>query len=580
MLHLSDESFLIRLKEQYGDLVKSLGNQDNMTPGKMLFLALDNLFNNIQTEIEATRHLINESDQTKTDLGFVAKRVMIVKDLFSSCFLIRSCFKGEKMGLHLPTGDDLGRCVEIFIKDFDQQVVRSLIQRVMVSVAKDLEDETLNSDKDRFLTLELNNLKNVVTRLELAKQYELQIEVLQSNQLLSQLMRTSFQWFYEDDLPKDSVTFAPPGRQTFLADLKNRSSVLAMTNDELLTIQTKFEEHYSSVEQRLKWACGANSELQQLFDEFNTTYLEQLDKLKTMTSTVRLLVGVCNALLHLEVFRTKNGDTINADAAFMTLLSTCQQSAALQETQEQDLTDQELCLFKLNAPKGDKIDKAWIRSTMEAAATAAKAVKAKVLEESESVKKVEAEIRTGGAKAVQVIGRHQKLMSDVGALLRTISKSEDYEVPEVRKYLSNYKTFSEHISTLVKTCGLDVQSDQSIKDLTDAIDSLKECMDDIFDKVIDFSNTFKDENLEAYKVRKNEDGLADPEESGRIQASSVEEKNAFAMNVLNRIRNKLEGREPNALRKASVEEQVDFIIREATSQENLAFMYEGWTAWI
>ena len=26
--------------------------------------------------------------------------------------------------------------------------------------------------------------------------------------------------------------------------------------------------------------------------------------------------------------------------------------------------------------------------------------------------------------------------------------------------------------------------------------------------------------------------------------------------------------------------QVDFIIREATSVDNLALMYEGWTAWI
>ena len=31
---------------------------------------------------------------------------------------------------------------------------------------------------------------------------------------------------------------------------------------------------------------------------------------------------------------------------------------------------------------------------------------------------------------------------------------------------------------------------------------------------------------------------------------------------------------------SSVGEQVDFIIREAMNMENLALMYEGWTAWI
>ena len=60
----------------------------------------------------------------------------------------------------------------------------------------------------------------------------------------------------------------------------------------------------------------------------------------------------------------------------------------------------------------------------------------------------------------------------------------------------------------------------------------------------------------------------------------MEEKNKFAMSVLRRVRVKLEGREPDSLRKATVGEQTDFIIREAQNTENLALMYEGWTAWI
>ena len=66
--------------------------------------------------------------------------------------------------------------------------------------------------------------------------------------------------------------------------------------------------------------------------------------------------------------------------------------------------------------------------------------------------------------------------------------------------------------------------------------------------------------------------------SGPRQVS--EEKNKFALSVLRRVRVKLEGREPDSLRKSSVGEQVDFIIREAMNIENLALMYEGWTAWI
>ena len=66
----------------------------------------------------------------------------------------------------------------------------------------------------------------------------------------------------------------------------------------------------------------------------------------------------------------------------------------------------------------------------------------------------------------------------------------------------------------------------------------------------------------------------------KLTNNVTEEKNTFALNVLRRVRAKLEGREPDVLRRSSVAEQVDFIIREATSLDNLSLLYEGWTSWI
>ena len=53
------------------------------------------------------------------------------------------------------------------------------------------------------------------------------------------------------------------------------------------------------------------------------------------------------------------------------------------------------------------------------------------------------------------IGAHQKLMIDVGTLLRTISKSEDYDIPEIANYLSTYKVFSERVSAIVNATMVD-----------------------------------------------------------------------------------------------------------------------------
>ena len=109
-----------------------------------------------------------------------------------------------------------------------------------------------------------------------------------------------------------------------------------------------------------------------------------------------------------------------------------------------------------------------------------------------------------------------------------------------------------------------------------------------------FATLLREDNIEKYKNARKEEmenGFitnASNANNKRINKSDknnvgnnlTEEKNTFALNVLRRVRAKLEGREPDVLRRSSVAEQVDFIIREATSLDNLSHLYEGWTSWI
>ncbi|XP_059068021.1 uncharacterized protein LOC131052623 [Cryptomeria japonica] len=57
-------------------------------------------------------------------------------------------------------------------------------------------------------------------------------------------------------------------------------------------------------------------------------------------------------------------------------------------------------------------------------------------------------------------------------------------------------------------------------------------------------------------------------------------KNAYAVSVLKRVEARLEGRDIDGKRQFTVSEQVDHLIRQATSIDNLCNMYEGWTPWI
>lgn len=145
--------------------------------------------------------------------------------------------------------------------------------------------------------------------------------------------------------------------------------------------------------------------------------------------------------------------------------------------------------------------------------------------------------------------------------------------------------------------GEDLTEDKA-RFLIRTLEHLKEIIGPIYEGLVEFATLLREDNIEMYKKTRKEvtengvvmnastvAGLNNAKKSGGIEQQNIgtnlkEEKNTFALNVLRRVRAKLEGREPDVLRRSSVAEQVDFIIREATNLDNLALLYEGWTSWI
>ena len=61
----------------------------------------------------------------------------------------------------------------------------------------------------------------------------------------------------------------------------------------------------------------------------------------------------------------------------------------------------------------------------------------------------------------------------------------------------------------------------------------------------------------------------------------AQERNVYGLSVLKRVKAKLKGYETEYFKdKLSVKEQVNFVIEQALSIDNLCVMYEGWTPWI
>ena len=65
-----------------------------------------------------------------------------------------------------------------------------------------------------------------------------------------------------------------------------------------------------------------------------------------------------------------------------------------------------------------------------------------ISEEKKKERQVLLALKQSGGELRQVFVAKQKLMVDVGAILRNIDKSGEYELPEVTNYLKRYRDFS------------------------------------------------------------------------------------------------------------------------------------------
>ena len=109
-------------------------------------------------------------------------------------------------------------------------------------------------------------------------------------------------------------------------------SALSNTQKELSDIHGRYIELNNTIEQRLKWACGANPDLQEVFDKFSSTFSSEMEVMKSILLISRSMSSSANTVMQQESLRTTTREALTADSQVMALFAECQQSATLQET--------------------------------------------------------------------------------------------------------------------------------------------------------------------------------------------------------------------------------------------------------
>ena len=143
--------------------------------------------------------------------------------------------------------------------------------------------------------------------------------------------------------------------------------------EDVANLQSSYQEKHSTVEQRMKWAVGANPDgLGDIFDAYSSAYAGEMESMRVLLAVAKAVTRTAKTVLYHEGLRTNQTPESNTcDSSLVALVAECQNSAGLQQAQAANkvLSDQELFLFKMNPPKENGIavdfviDAAWIRGT-------------------------------------------------------------------------------------------------------------------------------------------------------------------------------------------------------------------------
>ncbi|XP_041318119.1 serine/threonine-protein kinase SMG1 [Pyrgilauda ruficollis] len=488
---------------------------------------------------------------------------------------------------------------------------------------------------------------------DLVRRLETSISSCKTSLQRVQLHIAMFQWQHEDLLISrpQAISVTPPPRSAILTNMKKKLHALSQIEASIATVQEKLAALEASIEQRLKWAGGANPALAPVLQDFDATIAERRNLVLKESQRASQVTFLCSNIIHFESLRTRTAEALNLDTALFELLKRCQQMCSFASQFNSSVSDLELRLLQrvgtgLEHPIGSS---EWLHSAHKQLSQEISTQRTVQTEREQQIETVCETIQNLVDSIKTVLTGHNRQLGDVKHLLKAMAKDEEAaladgeDVPyenSVRQFLGEYKSWQDNIQTvlftLVQVMG-QVRSQEHVEmlqEITPTLKELKTQSQSVYNNLVGFASPLVTDTANecssptsaatyqptfAAAVRSNTGQKTQPEVmsqnarkliqknlatsadtppntvpgTGKSVACSpkktardpktgkaVQERNSYAVSVWKRVKAKLEGRDVDPNRRMSVAEQVDFVIKEATNLDNLAQLYEGWTAWV
>ncbi|VVC40721.1 Hypothetical protein CINCED_3A013789 [Cinara cedri] len=376
-----------------------------------------------------------------------------------------------------------------------------------------------------------------------------------------------------------------PDRATILMELNNILSPLAVMQSQIIEHMEHRNSLKSSVEQRLKWASGANPTIVEIANNFDERMKHEklmIDNSQNLCSSV---ITVISSLLQTESLFTRTSEAISADISFLQLVEDYQKACYMASNIGISITPEEETLIKVVPIPQGPIEWTWLNNTVSIISdnvqqliAAQEPVRSEIACIQKSIKE-----HLNGLKST--LTSHNKIISDIRVLLKSLIKIDNVGTASIN-YVTKYCSYLDHLVSLVEQLTImNEPTTQKVNVLMESVQSLHKKTSPMYDDLLTIlgeKGLLVKQHKRPPLVRQDSiclsprKGLPRDPHTGK----AVQKCNAYAVSVWRRVRMKLEGRDPDPGRRSTITEQVNWVINEATNPDNLALLYEGWTPWV
>ncbi|XP_034250537.1 serine/threonine-protein kinase SMG1 [Thrips palmi] len=572
---------------------------------------------------------------------FLLKRLQTMDEFFWMCSAVGRCYRGDMPEPGDPPPpilvdeENLLKPVRRFSADFVSRMLFGVVTHTMaVGVCKLLQSMGLNvtgeieqRDIGAESKVSLEELsrkavdRNCGLRSAVLAQVSAHVSALEScwrrreshktlTNLISQqtatvqrlqLAVTTHYWLH--DVVLQSVPGIPPpppfNRSVFMCDLQRSHDALIVLQSQIKEVHERQQSLVTTVEQRLKWAAGANPAVNEVLSAFACAVEALEERIQREQGMASVMTSTCGSILHHEFIRSNCPAGMQMDTIFLQLVDQCEKSCHISCETGEVLSPAEESLLQMVSLEG-QVDKAWIQKAEVAISDKIKMLQQKMASAQEMVFSGQESIKSQVSVLRTHLSSHNRLMGDVRSLIKSMAKFEDGAFVGLGDYMVRYRAYSDQLISLTRQLtSADSLVHTHVGTILSQVQLLIDNTSAIYEDLLCFSSPLENEEVSdtANNTRSKrptlvrqssvcfspKKGMPCPEKELRRDphtGKAMQERNDYAMSVWRRVRTKLEGRDPDSARRSTVSEQVDFIINEATNLDNLALLYEGWTPWV